>query len=84
MKGFQIVRGRVSLAVAVLATAGLLGLTGCGGGGTPAPQKITVPSGAGKPLPGMPEVPSGELGGAPAAQKAPAKQKVVKKSGMSQ
>jgi hypothetical protein len=56
MKGFQIVRGRVSLAVAVLSTAGLLGLAGCGGSAE-TPKKAAVPKGPAVPLPGAKEPP---------------------------
>jgi hypothetical protein len=57
MKGFQTVRGRVSRAVAVLSTAGVLGLAGCGGG-TETPKKAAVPTGPAQPLPGQPQLPN--------------------------
>ena len=58
MKGFQIVRGKLSHAVAGLAVASLLGLglAGCGGT-TELPKKAALPTGPAQLAPGSPDFP---------------------------
>lgn len=80
MKGFQIVRGKFSHAVAGLAVASLLGLAGCGGTAE-TPKKAALPTAPAEPLPGQggfPKIEASSTKEAGSTKKVPVKTKSLK------